>query len=234
MISIFRKARLKLFKGNKVQKYILYAIGEVLLIVFGILLALQISNLNEKEKSKKLSNEMIAEIKSGIESDLSELDVFLSDQYQVFNSQIIVSNWLKRGSPYHDSLSIHFSKTYVAKDYSINYVGYERLKKNGLRKIENDSLRRSIANLYEIKYPEYLKFSQIYQNFLDELLDINPKHFNELNYMRPTMEPVDIKKLRLDTEYAYKLNTLKNFNQLLIFQGSLLKKEMNKTYLAFE
>ena len=50
MIKIFRKIRQKLLTENKFSKYLIYAIGEILLVVIGILIALQLNNLNEDRK----------------------------------------------------------------------------------------------------------------------------------------------------------------------------------------
>lgn len=234
MVNFFRKMRSSLFQENKIRKYFIYALGEILLIVLGILIALQINNMNEKKKNNLLSNEMVSEIKRGIGSDLNELNKFISNHNSVFKSQLIISDWLKSEEKFLDSLVLHLSKTYVATDYSINYSGYETLKKFGLKRIENDSLRTLISNLYEIKYPTFTKFSEIYQGFLDELLAVNSKHFNELNYMKPTMRPKEPKELKKDTEYAYHFNTLKNFNQLLIFQGVRLREEMKSVYSSIK
>lgn len=235
-MKFFRRFRRGFLKTNELKKYFIYAIGEIILVVIGILIALQINTWNEKRKAVALGNEMVLEIQSGLESDLSELDRFFLMQQKVLNSQVIVSEWLKTSTPYHDSLSQHFSLTYLTTDFTINNAGYETLKKFGLRRIDNTPLRTAIADLYEIKYPSFIKFSDIYQNFLDELLANNARHFNELNYFsrRSMMHPLDVAKLRADAAYSYHLNTLKRFNQLLIYQSSLLKKEMNTTYAKFE
>ncbi|MFT6046016.1 MAG: hypothetical protein ACI9WC_001721, partial [Arenicella sp.] len=50
MIRFFRKIRQNLIKENKVGKYLLYAIGEIVLVVIGILIALQINTWNEDRK----------------------------------------------------------------------------------------------------------------------------------------------------------------------------------------
>jgi sensor domain CHASE-containing protein len=52
MIKFFRKIRQNMIKENKVSKYLLYAIGEIVLVVIGILIALQINNQNEFRKQK--------------------------------------------------------------------------------------------------------------------------------------------------------------------------------------
>ena len=50
MLKFFRKIRQNMIKENKVNKYLLYAIGEIALVVIGILIALQINNWNEERK----------------------------------------------------------------------------------------------------------------------------------------------------------------------------------------
>ena len=52
MIKFFRKIRQKMLTENKISKYLLYAIGEIVLVVIGILIALQLNNLNEIDKVK--------------------------------------------------------------------------------------------------------------------------------------------------------------------------------------
>lgn len=53
MIKFFRRIRQKLVTENKFNKYLIYAIGEIILVVIGILIALQINNNNEAKKNEK-------------------------------------------------------------------------------------------------------------------------------------------------------------------------------------
>ena len=53
MIIFFRKIRQRLLTENKFSKYLLYAIGEIALVMIGILLALQVNNWNEDQKIKR-------------------------------------------------------------------------------------------------------------------------------------------------------------------------------------
>ncbi len=73
MTKFFRKIRQKLLSENKFSKYLLYAIGEIVLVVIGILLALQVNNWNinriETNQTKAILNSMILDL----ESDISNL-----------------------------------------------------------------------------------------------------------------------------------------------------------------
>jgi hypothetical protein len=58
MIQFFRKIRQNLLLENKTGKYLKYAIGEIVLVVIGILIALSINNWNEISKNKKTGNKL--------------------------------------------------------------------------------------------------------------------------------------------------------------------------------
>ena len=62
-----------MIKENKVSKYILYAIGEIVLVVIGILIALSINNWNEKEKSRDSEKLLLTNLKEEFNSNLNEL-----------------------------------------------------------------------------------------------------------------------------------------------------------------
>ena len=74
MIKLFRNFRQSLLNEGKTSKYLKYAIGEIILVVIGILIALQINNLNEvrKEKAKMITN--IHSIAEDIVVDALELE----------------------------------------------------------------------------------------------------------------------------------------------------------------
>lgn len=79
MINFFRRIRHKLLGEGKLNKYILYGIGEILLVVIGILIALQINNLNEEKKEQNLADTYLSNLKLDLESDLKALEKASSD-----------------------------------------------------------------------------------------------------------------------------------------------------------
>ena len=69
MIKFFRKIRYNLMEQNKTGKYLKYAIGEILLVVIGILIALQVNNNNELKKLKAKEREQLTYVLENLKSD---------------------------------------------------------------------------------------------------------------------------------------------------------------------
>ncbi len=89
MIKLFRRIRQKMLTENKFSKYVLYAIGEIILVVIGILIALQINNWNENRKTEiKIKNSLVA-LRSDLTQDtllIQERLPFIKEQYNLNES----------------------------------------------------------------------------------------------------------------------------------------------------
>tara|TARA_B100000497_G_C7695677_1_gene424750 strand:- start:231 stop:434 length:204 start_codon:yes stop_codon:yes gene_type:complete len=66
MLTFLRKIRKSLIESGSSRKYLLYAVGEIALVVIGILIALQINNWNEFRKDRKVENDILREIITNI------------------------------------------------------------------------------------------------------------------------------------------------------------------------
>ena len=85
MINFFRKIRKKLADDNKPLKYMRYAIGEIILVVIGILIALQINNWNEQRKTINKEKGYIRSIYQDFQKDLNRINIssaMLTKQYK--------------------------------------------------------------------------------------------------------------------------------------------------------
>lgn len=69
MITYLKKIRRLLVNQGSIRKYILYALGEIILVVIGILIALQINNWNEKNKALEAENLLLIEVNDALSSD---------------------------------------------------------------------------------------------------------------------------------------------------------------------
>ena len=86
VMKIFRKARSQFIEKGQTSKYMKYAIGEILLVVIGILIALQINNWNEADKEDRVLKEYLAKIRSHTQEDLRELDTLILYRTQMTNT----------------------------------------------------------------------------------------------------------------------------------------------------
>ncbi len=74
MIKLFRSIRQNLLNEGKTSKYLKYAIGEIVLVVIGILIALQVNNWNENQKKAKIKQSYIKNLITDITKDTIQLN----------------------------------------------------------------------------------------------------------------------------------------------------------------
>jgi len=79
MIKFFRKIRHKLLNEGRLRKYLIYAIGEIVLVVIGILIALQINNWNEARKLQNTMKSVYSIIKTDLLSDIKNIDMAFTE-----------------------------------------------------------------------------------------------------------------------------------------------------------
>ncbi|RIA09060.1 hypothetical protein OE09_0888 [Flavobacteriaceae bacterium MAR_2010_72] len=81
MIKFFRHIRQRLLSENKFRKYLLYALGEIILVMIGILLAFQVSSWKEQRDNKKLELQMMADLNSEFRNNLTKIKASIN-QYE--------------------------------------------------------------------------------------------------------------------------------------------------------
>lgn len=92
MIQFFRKIRQKMLTENKFSKYLIYAIGEIILVVIGILIAFQLNVLNEERKIKATAKIYYTQLLVDLEKDKNYIERITS----LFDSNIVKLNTYKK------------------------------------------------------------------------------------------------------------------------------------------
>lgn len=152
MIKFFRKIRQKLLTENKFSKYLLYAIGEIVLVVIGILIALQINNWKEANNRLAQEESILKELLSNLRKDSIDHAINAEWYERVEKSALIINESLEKKIPWQDSLAAHFGNMYTHGISTFNTSAYENLKSIGFDLISNDSIRIALTNLYGISY----------------------------------------------------------------------------------
>ena len=222
MIKFFRQIRQQLVMENKTSKYLKYAIGEIVLVMIGILLALQINNWNETRKDRVFEVKMLLEIKKALEQDykffsehlIGRRNKTVQNAVNYFKTSILNDSILK------DSMEFHFHRLIHGLQITYNRGPYDALKTSGLDRVSNDSLRNRLIYVYDFIYPRYEGLIMINQEDyfkkgepLMEILSVK-QGISVLNgkliFEGSSMKPIDIKTdldfaelLRLSSEFGY-------------------------------
>lgn len=153
MIKFFRKIRQRMLSENKFSKYILYAIGEIFLVMIGILLALQVNNWNTANVATKKERGILTELSSGLKLDKSILENALrKDSLDLIGLYRLDS--LLTYPEYDNNSDVNklFGKVYGFRFERVNTAFYEDLKSSGLQVLKDDEIRLAVVKLFEDNY----------------------------------------------------------------------------------
>jgi hypothetical protein len=204
---------------NKVSKYLLYAIGEILLVVVGILIALQINNKNESRKLVQKEIEVLQLFQESLTIDLlrfQRVSLFYNSSKKSIER---ILDHLENSLPYEDSLASDFFNTTIIYEQSSFIDGpFETLKSSGLELISNTDLRLKIVEIYDDWDPSMETGEKRYvELIMNAGLNIYKTRFDE--FWRGTEKGTDISGVMHPTDY----NSLKNDKEYIFF----LKTQLN-------
>jgi hypothetical protein len=151
MIKFFRKIRQNLLMENKTGKYLKYAIGEIILVVIGILIALQINNWNESSKQRIEEVRLLEKVSIDLVSDINQLKKNIRDA--TFRQTIVDSIFtFLHKDPNSDPmkfLNYNFFAISTENHFEVNSGTFDESQSVGsIKFIQNDSLREQIFNYY--------------------------------------------------------------------------------------
>ena len=153
MIPFFRKIRKKLADDNQLFKYSRYAIGEIVLVVIGILIALQINNWNEERKERKKEKQLLMTLSEDFKSNLTSLEQSIN-KIQIIRERY--SLVLEYAGNMNNGLTKEMKDTIIKTEFAFtNLVDgalTSILGSNKLEIIRNDTLKGWLT-----KYPSYIK-----------------------------------------------------------------------------
>jgi len=234
---------------NKPMQYMRYAVGEIALVVIGILIALQINNWNIQRQKDKLEKVLLEQVKqelmlmnNDIEGDMMELNL-------AGISHDKIETYFKENKKYADSMCFDFY-CLIADEYIYpKEAAYGRIKEEGLDIIKNDSLRRGIQFIYEGLFPRISKINPFYQDIGDLFSDYYLDHFKpntdmslqfEFVYEKDTISypdtyikngkeekyttgyvPLDFEALKKDTKFQMLMNKAQKYRSYKVYRYDL-------------
>ena len=165
MIKFFRKIRYELMEKNKTGKYFKYAIGEIVLVVIGILIALQLNNLNEERKNARDLRPALQALQSEIQENIFYLNTQIKNIETDLQELEYFINILNTSEPLkiRDTLLNNVLQ-------QIGPESYLPLRKNAYSNLFNSGLINHIKNdTLKLKINDIERGFQFYQKRLDNM-----------------------------------------------------------------
>ncbi len=188
MLNLFGKIRKELLENSRVGKYLAYALGEIILVVVGILIALQVNNYNQHNIEKKKEKLYLKEFIEDIETDKEELlrVIKKTNRIMIYADSLLVYSRSK-SIPFDDIdiVNLFLGSTgftvYMAREATVNDI----IGSGNLNLIRSSSIRSALASwITDMKYIRewekiYKDKANRYELYLEQKLDFSRLRFNE-------------------------------------------------------
>jgi hypothetical protein len=243
MITLFRRFRQRLLSENKFSKYLIYAIGEIILVVIGILIALQVNNWNQNRIDSKIEKQLLSELLKNLEVNEERLKESASEEYITAQSIEYVVSTLEHKLAYNDSMDFHFGRADYASDIVLTSTAFETIKSKGFDIITSDDIRNSTIDLFDSDYgvliSQTMRLEDLYwpssalpkfhEHFrVKTMKDRSPKAPSfgavPVNYNALLKDTVYINMIKHRGSFRY---TAAEFKQSSLSKTSLLKEKIN-------
>jgi len=230
MRNFFRKKRKTLADENKTMKYARYAIGEILLVVIGILIALSINTWNEKRKATKIEYEYYCRIIEDLEIDLEKID----NQYQKAEEQIEICRSL-----IIDLFSMTKDKNYLMNTYLKalrsdtffpSKAAFQDIKSSGnLNLITNIKIKNNLIRYYSELENLTKQLNQNTDEIVRRAFDykyVNEVGYQEFDYLKKALGPEILALLpKVDWHLNKESNYFKQFESNLVLMIALKERK---------
>jgi len=213
MIKFFRKIRQKMLTENKFSKYLIYAIGEIILVVIGIMIALQINNSNNKRIEKDREIKYLINIKLDLLKDIESLEYNIDFRQK---KTLGIENLINQinGQPIKDLNETTFNviNTLYQERFQPSNVTYGDLVSSGnMNLISNDSIKIYLfelsllyqQNLFNIEH-ETAEYDENISKSIFRLADVErmkPVFLGEKTIEQVNISEEDFKALFESLEY---------------------------------
>ncbi len=189
MIKFFRNIRRKLLTEGKTINYLKYAIGEIILVVIGILIALQLNNWNGAQKDKKFEKEIMALIDQNLQQDSVLLSIELNKAKQANDLTDRLLQQVAEGN-YGDSLNFWMGKIISFERFKSQSSAFEVLKAKGLENISDKKLQLELISYYdESLFRLYESLNDVLGSFNIDWIPVVKSEFSDFKwteYCTPT------------------------------------------------
>lgn len=174
MLRFFRTIRKKLIEQDKIRTYLLYAIGEIILVVIGILIALQVNNWNEQRKDKLKETALVSQLQSDLLQTQEELIEIKESFLSRAQAAALVTKSYWKNEMLRDTLLINFGIVGSNRRYN-PVLGTARslINSGNIDLIQSNNLRKALVSYTEtmdVLMKDVIRFEETYYRYAQELI----------------------------------------------------------------
>jgi uncharacterized protein DUF6090 len=220
-----------MIENKKARQYILYAIGEILLVVIGIILAVQINNWNEEKNLQKSAEAHLAIFHQNLLVDLEVLQNLELEVGKQFERANMALKQFKTLAPLNDSLSSRITNLNFEYNFNAERNGFSLLNNSGEITSFPDDLQNLIASYYtlveRIKDREEISNSFIKDKYEADIMSTRAFLFNKNNLNTSFFEDDPRPTKSIDYEVLIKDKAL----EILIYARRYQTKTQHQSYV---
>ncbi len=252
MIKFFRKIRQKLIVENKFSKYLLYAIGEIILVVIGILIALTINNQNEQRKKIEQEQVILKQLITDYKANLLQLENKIEMRRKLIEESLnVLSITSKDKSIPQDSLSMIFATFFM--DPTFDPIENDVMNSGNIKLINNDTLKRLLSHwtsdIMAYKESELIQHDHYISEIIPFMKDVgimrNANHMfwkaqelrmgfldkrknDKILTIGKSPNEIDVQAILKDPRLEGIITFIFTFSQVCNLEGQALKEKMQK------
>ena len=183
MIKFFRHIRKSLLMENKTSKYFKYAIGEIILVVIGILIALQIGDYNESRKRQDFSKEILKLIDQNLEQDSIALTKELNKAKTAIQLTDSLLHQVSKKN-YSEKLNQWMGKIITFERFKSQSSAFEVLKAKGIDIISDNQLQLNLISYYDnLLFNVYEALNDVEDSFSNDWAPVIKSDFLDFKWM---------------------------------------------------
>jgi hypothetical protein len=257
-MKIFRKIRQRLLTESKFSRYLIYAIGEIILVVIGILIALAINNHNEENKNIEQEQVILKQLKTDYKANLLQLENKIEMRRKLITESLTVLDIISKDiSISQDSLSMIFATFFM--DPTFDPIENDLMNLENIKLIRNDSLKQLLSH-WTSDFKAYSESEQIqHDHYISEIIPFmkevgimrNANHVfwkaqelrmgfldkgknDKILTIGKSTKEIDVQSILKDSRLEGLATFIFTFSQVCNLEGQTLKEKMQKTIEMLE
>ena len=244
MINVFRKIRKQLANDNKPFKYMRYAFGEIILVVIGILIALQINSWNKDRIAKIEEKQILKNLHNEFQQNEYLLNEVIDINVKCFNTGVIIMGLFEKErleiAKYNTDSLIFFSLEKRLFSPSENAL-QDLLQSGRYQLISNDDLKKSLYQWSQKMHSAKERYSGMDSKIEQDIVPYLSKNYSfkdidrygPLNWERKSILEIDKTLIFEDIEYENNVDDLlyrvNDYRNDLIDLQSIIKRILKET-----